>query len=160
MNLNSLCSLLMILTWGCGDRAAGGEPTDLSICQQHADVGLTQSDHDKDCIGNVGCTEQLFECNSCHCVLCDGERCLSTICDDSCLPSCPGSKPEEGVPGCPQATYAGCKYPVSCPCGPAALVWRCNCSAQQTWTCYVDECLPCPDAHESDSGGMLDSGVP
>ena len=134
----------------CGGRSTeggtvdGGPDPEPGLCS--SDGLFPSTSRDDECKGNTGCTKRpLTECG-CHCVLCSDERCLSAICDDSCMPLCPSAKPVEGT-GCgsgPPPIPSSCSYPIqSCPCGPSDLAWHCSCTAG-LWRCSRDyDCYPC-----------------
>jgi hypothetical protein len=92
-------SLLALVLAGCGDRSfpAGadlGTPPPGSDRGEAGggacgDLGAQRSGQfppgmHEECRGNVGCRQIAYQCG-CHCVLCEDERCLSVICDDTCM---------------------------------------------------------------------------
>lgn len=79
---------------------------------------------DSACAGNVGCTELVCEACTRSCTLCDGERCLEEVDDDSCLVVSRFGEvlgePARGVVATvPEATFT---FVFSHCCGPVAVL--------------------------------------
>jgi len=54
--------------------------------------------YDDACAGNVGCTGLTCEACTTSCVLCDGERCVEAVADDSCMDPPPAASGWTGEP--------------------------------------------------------------
>ena len=137
-----------------GDPFRGSEAGPPASPRCDVDLGAAPTGLDHECKGLSGCTEiTVTECG-CHCSLCDGELCLQALCDDSCMPTCPSTKPDEGG-SCPWSDPGfTCDYLIdTCPCGPSDLYWHCTCQ-NGSWSCGRDyDCYPCADI-----GAGVDAG--
>ena len=129
---------LSLLLVGCGDRKVASETcTDMGVWRQ------LSPELNSECKGNSGCKVQPTRCG-CHCAVCENEQCVSSICDDSCMPTCPATRP---VPGSScTVSRSDCDYTIEqCPCGPSDIKWRCSCVAN-AWSCAREyDCYPCMD---------------
>lgn len=137
---------------GATDQGSADRSAQDSECQTRRSD--PRPDRDSDCAGNEGCTRRVMNwCNSCHCTLCEDERCLEMGCDDSCPFECPEEKPAEGS-GCAWAYYEpACTYThdgVRVPYGtaPADVYWTCVCT-EGYWHCTE----PLPDGGGGDATG-------
>lgn len=133
---------LSLMLAACGDRSLAPETCgDMGMWKQPPTGQLAELN--AECKGNVGCTKKTSQCG-CHCSLCENESCLSWICDDSCMPTCPTARPVPGA-SC-TAALPSCDYTIeACPCGPSDIKWHCSC-AKGSWSCSRDyDCYPCMD---------------